>query len=156
MSIAPGEFLTRRRRRSRVPLRFTPGWYACGVFPRSHLLKSLNCRVFLRETETKRRPILGAPLRGAVGSTHPSSRVPVVSVLKALAVLVNRRAAISDSRSTERKNSDARPRRFCARRRCWDLIQGVAQLVWPNVDLFARFQFSPAKPKRRRDENLCS
>ena len=41
MSIAPGEFLTRRRRRSRVPLRFTPGWYACGVFPRCHLLKAL-------------------------------------------------------------------------------------------------------------------
>ena len=35
-------------------------------------------------------------------------------------------------------------------------ILGVGQLVWPNVDLFARFQFSPAKPKPRRDENLCS
>jgi len=40
----------------------------------------------------KRRPIFGAPLRGAVGSTHihPASHVPVVSVLKGRRLLCPR------------------------------------------------------------------
>jgi len=75
MSIAPGEFLTRRRRRSRVPLRFTPGWYACGVFPRGHLLKALIAECDYAKQKRRLTPALrdGADLEPSItGAEAPA------------------------------------------------------------------------------------